>query len=120
MKTFKWCVRAAVVATTFILSMANMSAFADTLPGSGKTVRYVQADSLGANYVADQIVARAMKSLGYDVKLSTMNITLFFAAVAQGDVDLSTDVNLPQREPEFRPSKSRRKSSAPGSLPGAV
>jgi len=118
MKTFKWGIRAAVVTATFIFSIANISAFADTLPGSGKTVRYVQADSLGANYVADQIVARAMKSLGYDIKLSTMNITLFFAAVAQGDVDLSTDVNLPQREPEFRTVEKQAEIIGTGFITG--
>jgi glycine betaine/proline transport system substrate-binding protein len=118
MKTFKWAVRAAVVTATFIFSIANISAFADTLPGSGKTVRYVQADSLGANYVADQIVARAMRSLGYDIKLSTMNITLFFAAVAQGDVDLSTDVNLPQREPEFRTVEKQAEIIGTGFITG--
>jgi glycine betaine/proline transport system substrate-binding protein len=98
--------------------MANTSALADTLPGSGATVRCVQADSLGANYVADQIVVRAMKSLGYDVKVSTMNITPVFAAVAQGDVDLSTDVNLPQREPEFRAVEKQAEIIGTGFIAG--
>lgn len=55
-----------------------------TLPGDGKTIHYAQGDSLGGNYVAAQIVMKAMKALGYDVKLSTMNTTLFFQAAAQG------------------------------------
>ncbi|MFK4443629.1 glycine betaine/proline transport system substrate-binding protein [Caballeronia udeis] len=118
MKTLKRCIGAAVVAATLIFTAVNIQAFADTLPGAGKTVRYVQADSLGANYVADRIVARALKSLGYDVKVSTMNITLFFAAVAQGDVDLSTDVNLPQREPEFRAVETQAEIIGTGFISG--
>ncbi|MEA3114611.1 MAG: glycine betaine/proline transport system substrate-binding protein, partial [Caballeronia sp.] len=39
---------------------------APTLPGDGKTIRYAQGDSLGGNYVAAQIVVKAMKALGYD------------------------------------------------------
>nr|WP_235024774.1 glycine betaine/L-proline ABC transporter substrate-binding protein ProX [Caballeronia arvi] len=80
----------------------TMTVNAQTLPGSGKTIRYAQSDSFGGNYVVAQIVSKAFKMLGYDVKLSTMNTTLFFQAVAQGDVDLATDVNFPQREPGFR------------------
>lgn len=76
-------------------------AVAQDLPGKGKTVRYAQSDSLGANYVVAQIVSRALKDLGYDVKLTTINTTLFFQAAAQGDLDLATDVNFPQREPGF-------------------
>ncbi|GJD49352.1 Glycine betaine-binding periplasmic protein OusX [Methylobacterium crusticola] len=71
-------------------------------PGRGRTVRYAQGDSLGANYVTAQIVMRAMRELGYGVKLTTLNTTLFFQAAAQGDLDLATDVNFPQREPGFR------------------
>lgn len=78
------------------------SALAQALPGKGKTVRYAQSDSLGANYVTAQIVSRALKELGYEVKISTLNTTLFFQAAAQGDLDLATDVNMPQREPAFR------------------
>ncbi|SAL39737.1 glycine betaine transporter periplasmic subunit [Caballeronia sordidicola] len=118
MKTLK-CGGAAAVLAALLFPAVSASAIADTLPGTGKTVRYVQADSLGANYVADQIVAKAMQSLGYDVKLSTMNITLFFAAVAQGDVDLSTDVNLPQREPEFRAVEKQAEIIGTGFIAGA-
>lgn len=117
MKTLK-CGGAAAVLAALLFPAVRTFAIADTLPGTGKTVRYVQADSLGANYVADQIVAKAMQSLGYDVKLSTMNITLFFAAVAQGDVDLSTDVNLPQREPEFRAVEKQAEIIGTGFIAG--
>jgi len=75
---------------------------AQTLPGSGKTIRYAQDDSLGGNYVVAQITSQALQKLGYDVRLSTMDTTLFFQAVSQGDMDLATDVTLPQREPGFR------------------
>jgi glycine betaine/proline transport system substrate-binding protein len=102
MKPFVWAVRALAAAAVVGLISASVGAFADTLPGNGKTIRYAQSDSLGGNYVAAQIVMKAMKALGYDVKLSTMNTTLFFQAAAQGDVDLATDVNFPQREPGFR------------------
>ncbi|WP_250520659.1 MULTISPECIES: glycine betaine/L-proline ABC transporter substrate-binding protein ProX [unclassified Caballeronia] len=90
-----------VAMLTVSMTMA-MTVNAQTLPGSGKTIRYAQSDSFGGNYVVAQIVSKAFKMLGYDVKLSTMNTTLFFQAVAQGDVDLATDVNFPQREPGFR------------------
>lgn len=84
------------------LTSANAVSATPALPGDGKTIRYAQGDSLGGNYVAAQIVMKAMKALGYDVKMSTMNTTLFFQAAAQGDEDIATDVNFPQREPGFR------------------
>ncbi|WP_321796078.1 glycine betaine/L-proline ABC transporter substrate-binding protein ProX [Caballeronia sp. J97] len=90
------------VAMLAVSMTMTMTVNAQTLPGSGKTIRYAQSDSFGGNYVVAQIVSKAFKMLGYDVKLSTMNTTLFFQAVAQGDVDLATDVNFPQREPGFR------------------
>lgn len=82
--------------------MAGVPAFAQDMPGKGRTIQYSQGDSFGGNYVATQIVMAAMKRLGYEVKLTTMNTTLFFQAVAQGDEDLATDVNFPQRELAFR------------------
>lgn len=85
-----------------LMMTAGAPAFAQTMPGKGKTVNYAQGDSFGGNYVATQIVMQAMKNLGYDVKLTTMNTTLFFQAAAQGDEDLATDVNFPQRELAFR------------------
>ncbi|MDH6260507.1 glycine betaine/L-proline ABC transporter substrate-binding protein ProX [Bradyrhizobium sp. BR13661] len=88
--------------TAGALAFAAAPSQGQELPGKGKTVRYAQSDSLGANYVTAQIVMKALKELGYDVKLSTVNTTLFFQAAAQGDLDLATDVNFPQREPGFR------------------
>lgn len=92
--------KAAVVGIAALVSAGVASA--QDLPGKGKTVRYAQSDSLGANYVVAQIMTRALKELGYDVKLTTINTTLFFQAAAQGDLDIATDVNFPQREPAFR------------------
>lgn len=84
------------------LAFGSHASIAQEMPGKGKTVRYAQGDSLGANYVVAQIMTRAMKELGYDVKMTTVNTTLFFPAAAQGDLDLATDVNFPQREPGFQ------------------
>lgn len=92
-------VMGAVTASFFL---AGTTGAQTTLPGTGKTVRYAQDDSLGGNYVVAQITSQALKKLGYDVRLSTMDTTLFFQAVSQGDMDLATDVTLPQREPGFR------------------
>ncbi|WMY11849.1 glycine betaine/L-proline ABC transporter substrate-binding protein ProX [Paraburkholderia phenoliruptrix] len=89
----------AVTASFFLAGTAGAQT---TLPGAGKTVHYAQDDSLGGNYVVSQITSQALKKLGYDVRLSTMDTTLFFQAVSQGDMDLATDVTLPQREPGFR------------------
>ena len=89
----------AVTASFFLAGTAGAQT---TLPGAGKTVHYAQDDSLGGNYVVAQITSQALKKLGYDVRLSTMDTTLFFQAVSQGDMALATDVTLPQREPGFR------------------
>ncbi len=94
------------------------AAFAQALPGKGKTVRYAQSDSLGANYVTAQIISRAMKELGYEVKISTLNTTLFFQAAGQGDLDLATDVNMPQREPAFRAVEKQAELLGSGMIVG--
>ena len=90
------------LALTALMAGAAFPAIADDLPGAGKTVRLAQDDSLGGNYVQDQILLSALEKLGYDVQLSTMNGTLFFQAASQGDVDMGPDVTLPQREPGYR------------------
>ncbi|WNJ93590.1 glycine betaine/L-proline ABC transporter substrate-binding protein ProX [Bosea sp. 685] len=108
---------AAAVAMTAI-AFATVPAAAQELPGKGKTIRYAQSDSLGANYVVAQIVMKAMKQLGYDVKLSTVNTTLFFQAAAQGDLDIATDVNFPQREPGFRAVEKQAEIVGAGMIVG--
>lgn len=98
---FRFAGRACAIASAAML-MGASPGITQELPGKGKTIRYAQSDSLGANYVVAQIMGRAMKELGYDVKMTTINTTLFFQAAAQGDLDLATDVNFPQREPAFK------------------
>lgn len=94
------CLLASMLAATAVYPISP--AAAQGLPGEGKTIRYAQSDSLGANYVVARIMSEGFKELGYDVKLSTLATTLFFQAAAQGDLDLATDINFPQREPGFR------------------
>ncbi|WP_109476166.1 glycine betaine/L-proline ABC transporter substrate-binding protein ProX [Paraburkholderia sp. C35] len=115
MKTFTVACSAFALA---IAMMAGGSAHAQNAPGKGKTIKYAQGDSFGGNYVATQIIMQAMKNLGYDVKLTTMNTTLFFQAVAQGDEDLATDVNFPQREPGFRAVEKQAQMIGSGLISG--
>ncbi|MBN3729211.1 glycine betaine/L-proline ABC transporter substrate-binding protein ProX [Burkholderia sp. Ac-20379] len=88
------------------------------LPGAGKTIHYAQTDGLGANYVSVQIAIRALKAMGYEVVLKTMGTVLFFQAVAQGDVDLETDVNFPQSDPNFRAVQDRAMRVGNGQIDG--
>ncbi len=94
--------RAAAATALLGIAPAGPSARAADLPGAGKTIRFAQSDSLGGNYVTAQILMKAMEALGYKVKLTTINTTLFFQAAAQGDLDLGADINFPQREPGWR------------------
>ncbi|RVD41143.1 proline/glycine betaine ABC transporter substrate-binding protein ProX [Mesorhizobium sp. M4A.F.Ca.ET.020.02.1.1] len=113
LKTFSLFVTGMVLAASL-----GQTAFAEDLPGSGKTVRYAQSDSLGANYVVAQIGMAAMKELGYDVKLSTLNTTLFFQAAAQGDLDIATDINFPQREPGYKKVEAQAEVVGGGLIQG--
>lgn len=88
------------------------------LPGDGKTLRLAQSDSLGANYVLTKIASEAFEKLGYDVKLSTVNSTLFFQAAAQGDMDLALDLNFPQRQPGFDKVKDKAEKVGTGFIQG--
>ena len=54
-------IRMAATATCGALVLAANPTAAQDSPGKGKTVRYAQSDSLGANYVTAQIMSRAMK-----------------------------------------------------------
>ena len=99
--TLKAISRATVALAVAAMMTSTHGALAKDLPGAGKTIRFAQSDSLGANYVTAQIVMAALKELGYEVKLSTINTTLFFQAAAQGDLDLAADINFPQREPGY-------------------
>ena len=118
MKTTKvFLARLAASASICLLATGSL-AMAQELPGKGRLIRYAQGDSLGANYVVAQIAIKAMKELGYDVKLTTVNTSLFFQAAAQGDLDLATDVNMPQREPAFRAVEKQTEIVGTGAIIG--
>ncbi|WP_137387613.1 glycine betaine/L-proline ABC transporter substrate-binding protein ProX [Rhodoligotrophos defluvii] len=91
--------RLAGAATVAALLMTGPQAFAQDLPGEGKTIRFASSDSLGANYVQDQILMAGLKKLGYDVELSTMNMSAILQAISQGDLDMTGDINWPQAQP---------------------
>lgn len=82
------------------------------------TIRYVQSDSFGANYVADNIIIRGFNSLGYDVSRVTMSTLLAFQAVAQGDIDLGGAVNFPQSDGYFETVKSQVVKLGDGEITG--
>ena len=86
---------AAAVAT----ALMGGQGFAQDKPGEGKTIRFASSDSLGANYVQDQILITGLEKLGYDVKLSIMNFSAITQAISQGDLDMTADVNWPQAQP---------------------
>lgn len=106
-------------ATLSLVGLACTQVMADDLPGKGKTIRFVQSESTGGNYVITKIAIEASKRLGYATKLSTVNTTLFFPAAAQGDLDLSMDVTLPQLQPSFDKVKDRTEVVGGGSITGA-
>ncbi len=118
----KAMMRAAAIAACMALATAATApsaiAAGTAQPGAGKTIHYAQTDSLGANYVAVQIAIKALKALGYQVNLSTMGTVLFFQAVAQGDVDIETDVNFPQSEPDFRTVQAQAELVGGGEIIG--
>lgn len=102
-----------------MLCLSPVSAVsAADLPGEGKTVRLSQADSMGANYVVVKIVSKALTDLGYEVKPSTISSILFFQAASQGDLDLSVDINFPQREPSFAKVQDKLGKVGEGSIQG--
>lgn len=94
------------------------STLAADLPGTGKILRLAQSDSMGANYVLAKIATEGFKALGYNVKMNTVNATLFFQAAAQGDLDLAMDLNFPQRQPGFDKVKDRAELVGDGSIQG--
>lgn len=74
---------------------------AQDMPGEGKSVKFARNDSLGAQYIQDEILVALMKDLGYDVDLTTVGTAAFLQAAAQGDLDISADINMPQRALQF-------------------
>lgn len=87
-------------------------------PGAGKTIRFAQGDSLGANYVQNQILIAAMKALGYEVQVVNVGISAFFQAGAQGDMDIAADVNMPQRLAAFDKVSDRLELMGKGTITG--
>ena len=102
-----------------VLYLASTQVWAEDLPGTGKTIRFVQSESTGGNYVLTKIAIEATKRLGYASKLSTVNTTLFFPAAAQGAMDLSMDVTLPMLQPSFDKVKDRTEVVGAGFITGA-
>lgn len=86
-------------AATIATVLAGTPSHAQDKPGEGKTIRFVSSDSLGANYVQDQILIAGLEKLGYEVKLSTMNMSAILQAMSQGDLDMTGDINWPQAQP---------------------
>ncbi|WP_246674914.1 glycine betaine/L-proline ABC transporter substrate-binding protein ProX [Mesorhizobium sp. B2-3-6] len=80
-------------------TMMGGQSFAQDKPGEGKTIRFTSSDSLGANYIQDQVLIAGLEKLGYDVKLSTMNMSAILQAISQDDLDMTGDINWPQAEP---------------------
>jgi glycine betaine/proline transport system substrate-binding protein len=101
--------------TAVLISGAAMAADS---PGSGKTIRLAQSDSMGGNYVLAKIATEAFKQMGYEVKLTTVSSTLFFQAAAQGDLDIALDLNFPQRQPGFDKVKDKAVVVGAGSIQG--
>ena len=81
--------------------MAAAPVLAQSLPGEGTTVRFSRSDSLGAQYIQDAILMQALTDLGYDVELTTVGTAAFLQAAMQGDLDVSGDVNMPQRQLQY-------------------
>lgn len=108
---------ATLCAVMLCLSQASTVLAAD-LPGEGKTIRFSQSDSMGANYVVVKIVTQALTDLGYDVKPSTISSSLFFQAASQGDLDLAIDINFPQREPSFTKVQDKLVKVGEGAIQG--
>lgn len=91
---------ASILVTAALTGLAA-PAMAEDRPGEGKTVRFARNDSLGAQYVQDAILVSLMQELGYEVELRTIGISAFLQAAAQGDMDITGDMNMPQRQPQY-------------------
>lgn len=82
------------------LVAVGFPALAQQLPGEGKTINFGRSDSLGAQYVQDEILGNLMEKLGYDVQVRYMGTPAFLQAASQGDMDIFGDINVPQRQPQ--------------------
>lgn len=84
-----------------VVVVASSSYAKDAKPGKGKTVAIGLDDSLGANYVTDQIAIAAFKEMGYDVHTTTLSSSLAMPALAQNDLNVVVEAIFPQSQPSF-------------------
>ncbi len=93
------------IASAIFLSCAvstiTVALAAGDKPGAGKTVVVGLDDSLGANYVTDQIAIAAFKDMGYDVHTTTLSSSLAMPALAQNDLNVVVEAIFPQSQPSF-------------------
>lgn len=115
LKYNKWAGMACAAA---IVAAMSGSAFAQDKPGEGKTIRFASSDSLGANYVQDQILIAGLEKLGYEVKLSTMNMSAILQAISQGDLDMTGDINWPQAQPAIEKIEDSAELLSEGTITG--
>ncbi|MBY6088918.1 glycine betaine/L-proline ABC transporter substrate-binding protein ProX [Maritimibacter alkaliphilus] len=87
--------------TTALVCAAALPALAQSLPGEGKDVRMSRSDSLGTQYIQDEILKTALEDLGYDVSMTNVGTSAFLQAASQGDLDISGDINMPQRALQY-------------------
>lgn len=95
-----------VAMLTLIGALCSSVAYAAELPGTGKTLRIGEGDSMGANYVVTAIAVRAFEELGYETKITTLSSLLAFQAIASGDIDFSPAAAFPQGELAFKSIES--------------
>ncbi len=96
----------------------GLPALAQEMPGEGKTVKFARNDSLGAQYIQDEILISMMADLGYDVDVTTIGLAAFFQAASQGDLDMTGDVNMPQRALQYETVKDEIALVGEGTIQG--
>ena len=104
--------------TTALACTLALPAMAQDLPGEGKEVRLSRSDSLGTQYVQAEILKRAMEDLGYDVTMTSIGTAAFLQAAAQGDLDISGDINMPQRALQYDTVKDEVTLLSGGTIQG--
>jgi glycine betaine/proline transport system substrate-binding protein len=106
-------------ATLSVLLVAAPFAYAGE-PGAGKTVRPSRAN-WDTFWFGEKIVRAGLEKLGYTVKEpKTLNSPARWPAVAQGDVDYSTDAVMPNATPMYEKTKDRVALVGPIMQPGSI
>lgn len=95
-----------------------LPAFAQEMPGEGKTIKFGRSDSLGAQYIQDEILISMMEELGYEVDVTTIGIAAFFQAASQGDLDITGDINMPQRALQYETVEDKIALVGDGTIQG--